>query len=95
MQIQIWNSKAEDLWGLRSEEVQGQHFLNLDIGLPVEQLVQPIRACLSGDCKYQEVTLSATNRRCKTIQCKVTCTQRLSLKEEIRGVILLMEEQTN
>jgi two-component system CheB/CheR fusion protein len=32
--IQIWNYKAEDLWGLRVDEVQGQHFLNLDIGLP-------------------------------------------------------------
>lgn len=48
LQIQIWNDKAEDLWGLRLAEVEGQHFLNLDIGLPVDQLRQPIRACLGG-----------------------------------------------
>jgi two-component system CheB/CheR fusion protein len=41
--VQIWNDKLEDLWGLRADEAIGQHFLNLDIGLPIEQLRQPIR----------------------------------------------------
>jgi len=40
--VQIWNRKAEDV-GFAAEEVEGQHFLNLDIGLAVEQLLQPIR----------------------------------------------------
>ena len=39
-------TSAEDLWGLRADEVEGQHFLGLDIGLPVEQLRQPMRAVL-------------------------------------------------
>lgn len=38
VRVQIWNYKAEDFWGLRSEEAIAQNFLNLDIGLPVEQL---------------------------------------------------------
>ncbi len=93
LQIQIWNYNAEDLWGLRSEEVAGQHILNLDIGLPVEQLIQPIRACLAGDSNCLEMTLSATNRRGKTIQCKVTCTPMSIPGEEIRGVLLVMDDQ--
>ena len=93
LQIQIWNRKAEDLWGLRSEEVQGQHILNLDIGLPLEQLVQPIRTCLAGLSKLEEVTLSATNRRGRAIQCKVSCTPLVTVEAEIRGVILLMQEE--
>ncbi len=93
LQIQLWNHKAEDLWGLRSEEVQGQHILNLDIGLPLEQLVQPIRACLAGDSEPQEVTLLATNRRGKAIQYKVSCTPIVAVEAEIWGVILLMEEE--
>ena len=41
LRVRTWNRQAEDLWGLRSDEVLGQHLLNLDIGLPVE-LVRPM-----------------------------------------------------
>jgi two-component system CheB/CheR fusion protein len=71
MTVRVWNHRAEDLWGLRADEVQGQHFLNLDIGLPVDQLRQPIRACMSGDSTGEHRTLSAVTRRGKTIQCLV------------------------
>lgn len=91
MQIQVWNDKAEDLWGLRAAQVQGQHFLNLDIGLPVEQLRNPIRNCLAGESRQMELVLNATNRRGKVIQCKVICTQLIGALKEIRGVILVME----
>src|SRR5207245_2532165 len=49
LQVLAWNHRAEDMWGLRSDEVQGRHFMNLDIGLPVEKLLQPVRAVLAGD----------------------------------------------
>lgn len=32
--ITMWNPGAEDLWGLRFDEVKGQSLVNLDIGLP-------------------------------------------------------------
>ncbi|MBD1941974.1 PAS domain S-box protein [Coleofasciculus sp. FACHB-712] len=92
LNIQIWNPQAEDLWGLRSDEVQGQPFLNLKIGLPVEQLRQPIQSCLTGDLEYHEETLDAINRRGRTIQCKVTCMPLFILKKDIQGVIVLMQE---
>ena len=41
--------RLEDLWGVRQEEVQGQHFLNLDIGLPVDQVRPALRAAMSGE----------------------------------------------
>lgn len=91
MQIQVWDHKAEDLWGLRAEEVQEQHFLNLDIGLPVDKLKQPIRNCLTGEPKNLEIVLNATNRRGKVIQCKVTCTSLVSPPNQIRGAIMVME----
>ena len=52
--------RSEDLWGLRNEEVKGQNFLNLDIGLPVENLRADIRACLSGERQYSETLAPAT-----------------------------------
>ncbi len=93
LHIQSWNHKAEDMWGLRPEEAIEQNFLNLDIGLPVEQLRQPIRNCLTGPVDgVTEVVLSATNRRGRNIQCRVTCTPLISEQQQIQGVILLMEE---
>ena len=92
MHILIWNHKAEDLWGLRSQEVEGQHFLNLDIGLPVDQLRQPIRTCLLRESEHPEVTLEAINRRGKALKCHITCTPLMGTNQEIRGVIMLMDE---
>ena len=33
LRIDIWNHEAEELWGLRADEVVGAHLMNLDIGL--------------------------------------------------------------
>lgn len=91
--VLTWNSWAEDLWGLRADEVQGVSFFNLDIGLPVDQLRSPIRNCLSGESSTQEdILLNATNRRGRTIQCRVTYSLMLGSSQERLGVILLMEE---
>ena len=94
LQIQSWSDKAENLWGWRAEETIGQHFLNLDIGIPVEQLRQPLRNCLAGEAKHLEIVLEATNRRGKAIQSKITCTPLVGITKEIRGVIVLMEVES-
>ncbi len=93
LMIQIWNHRAEDLWGLRREEVEGKPFLNLDTGLPVEQLKTCIKTCLLGEWNGGEIVLDATNRRGKAIQCRVTCNPLLNpTNKEVRGAILVMEE---
>lgn len=89
-QILAWNYQSEDLWGLRSDEVVGKHFLNLDIGLPVEQLRQPIRSCLAGGA-VQELALDATNRRGRKVECEVIVTPLFSVAPDSRGVILLTQ----
>jgi two-component system, chemotaxis family, CheB/CheR fusion protein len=91
--VQSWNYKSEDLWGLRASEVNGQNFLNLDIGLSVDQLKQTVRECLAGEKEVQELTLSATNRRGKQIDCRITCTPLQSRADGIRGAILLVEDR--
>ena len=90
--ILMWNAEANELWGLREDEVQGQSLLNLDVGFPVEQLRPPVRAVLSGRSAFQEVVLQATNRRGKAIQCRVSCTPLAGAERDTQGVILLMEE---
>ena len=88
-----WNSHAEDLWGLRANEVLGLSFLELDIGLPVEQLKSPIRAVLDGKSTLLEVVLNAINRRGKTIRCQVNCTAFTGGTADTRGVVLMMEAE--
>jgi two-component system CheB/CheR fusion protein len=91
--VQIWNAHAEDLWGLRSDEVVGQHLLGLDIGLPVEQLKAPIREALKDETYRGDLTLTATNRRGKSIACHVTTLPLSVSAGEVSGAILLMEER--
>jgi two-component system CheB/CheR fusion protein len=88
-----WNHRAEDLWGLRAEEARGQNFLNLDIGLPADQLRSGIRSCLAGEQEHAEVVVKATNRRGRAITCKVTSTPLLGSSQEVRGAILMIDEQ--
>jgi two-component system CheB/CheR fusion protein len=92
LHILHWNRKAEDLWGVVSSEVEGQGLLQLDIGLPVTDLAEPIGECLSGKARYREVSLASTNRRGKSIRCRVVCTPLGSQKAPPVGVVLLMEE---
>jgi len=92
LEVHLWNDRAEDLWGLKADEVVGRSLLNLDIGLPVETLREPVSTFLAGNGKYEELVLDAVNRRGKSIRCRVTCTLRLGTTGERRGVVLLMDE---
>jgi len=90
MDVIAWNRQAEELWGLRSDEVIGQHFLNLDIGFPVEALRTAVRDCLSGRAERAQVVEQAVNRSGRAIDCAVSVS---CLVGELapRGVILMME----
>jgi two-component system, chemotaxis family, CheB/CheR fusion protein len=87
--VQVWNSSAADLWGLRAEEVVGRHFLTLDIGLPVERLGGAIRDALREDGQPSRMTIEAVNRRGKHFDCTVRALPLLDRSERAYGVILL------
>jgi len=75
MRLLAWNSRAEDLWGVRADEAVGEHLMNLDIGLPVEQLRGPVRAQLTDEAVDPQVLLlDAVNRRGRSVQVRVTLT---------------------
>ncbi|HVF90678.1 MAG TPA: CheR family methyltransferase [Blastocatellia bacterium] len=92
MLVTSWNRRSEDMWGLRADEVLGRHFLSLDIGLPVEQLKQPIKACLAKEDDFRELSLEATNRRGKKVNIRATTTPLVGNPEQVLGAILLIEE---
>jgi two-component system CheB/CheR fusion protein len=91
MRVLAWNTRAEDLWGVRSDEAMGEHVMNLDIGLPVEQLRQPLRAQLTdGDIGPQTSTIEAVNRRGRQVQLRVTIS-RIVDHEPPSSAMLVME----
>ncbi len=91
MNVLMWNHRAQDLWGLRADEVQGKSLLNLDIGLPTHELRGMVRAVLA-DGNPQNVTLNAVNRRGKQMRCRVTGSPLVTPSRKREGVILMMEE---
>ena len=91
--ILVWNERASDLWGIRSDEAQGSHFMGLEIGLPVSDLHHSIRSTLNDGTQQQEVAVQAMNRRGKPIECRVTLSPLLGIDQRTAGVILLIEER--
>lgn len=90
MRVQVWNERAADLWGLRSDEVVGQRFFDLDIGLPTDELHSMIRSVDAGSAP-DEMEVTAVTRRSKTIRCRVMA-YTLADGHRPAGVVLVMQE---
>jgi len=91
LQVELWNDVAADLWGLRADEVNGRHFFGLDIGLPVEQLKQPIAALMRHGDQSVDAQIDAINRRGRQIRLHVQCVS-IGSDDLGKGVIILMQE---
>ena len=92
LRLLAWSRHAEELWGLRNDEVSGQHLLNLDLGLPLQRLRPALKACLNGNTSQTQVALEAVNRRGKKIICQVTCSPLLGPDTTVAGAIIVMDE---
>jgi two-component system, chemotaxis family, CheB/CheR fusion protein len=92
LHILIWNRRAEDMWGLRSDETFGQPLVSLDIGLPISQLIDPLRAWIGGASGPRHVELDATDRRGRHIRCRVTFAPLMS-DRNVQGAIMVMENR--
>jgi two-component system, chemotaxis family, CheB/CheR fusion protein len=92
LNVLIWNDRACDMWGLRADEVQGRPLLHLDIGLPLSQLEEPIRACMADGSSSHQIALDAVNRRGRGFRCHVTVNAFRSSNGGRRGAIVLMDE---
>ena len=70
LRVLAWSSRTTDLWGLRDDEVEGEHLLNLDIGSPVQPLRDPIRRVLAGE-NVADVELDGHDRRGKPVRVRI------------------------
>jgi two-component system CheB/CheR fusion protein len=92
LRVLAWNAGARDLWGLTPDEAAGQHFLNLDIGLPVDRLRAPIRDVLADGAVPKDLALEAINRRGRPILCRVNIAP-LGTDGSKAGAILTMQAE--
>jgi two-component system, chemotaxis family, CheB/CheR fusion protein len=91
LKVVAWSHRAADLWGLRDDEVEGEHLLNLDIGIPVQRLRDPIRHVLAGTA-VDNVELDGHDRRGKPVHVRIAFAplQNRPDADEPDGVILLV-----
>jgi two-component system CheB/CheR fusion protein len=92
MRIKAWNRGAEDLWGVRREEAEGSHLLNLDIGLPLGELRPVVRDALADAESSTELTLDAINRRGRAVVVRLVCSALRGANGQSQGALLMMEE---
>jgi two-component system CheB/CheR fusion protein len=91
LQVELWNDVAADMWGVRQDEVRGKHFLGLDIGLPLQELREPLLALRRAPDKTTEMIVTAINRRGREIQVRVVCAN-VGTADEGHALIVLMQE---
>jgi two-component system CheB/CheR fusion protein len=87
--IQVWNAMSTDLWGLRPDEVEGEDFMELDIGLPVKELEDPIARAFGGSNNSIEAHVEAMNRRGKRFDCMVRVMPLKTRNDEIYASMIL------
>ena len=94
LRIVAWSRRTTDLWGLRDDEVEGEHLLNLDIGIPVQRLRDPIRRVLDGS-ETEEIELDGHDRRGKPVHVTIAFAplQNRREAEEPDGAILLVSAE--
>jgi two-component system, chemotaxis family, CheB/CheR fusion protein len=93
LMVRSWNQGAEELWGLRADEVRNQAFFNLDFGLPTADVHDIVQHCLKSGLRAGPVQVRAINRIGRTITCTVTCSPlRGGSEGDSEGAVLLMEE---
>jgi two-component system, chemotaxis family, CheB/CheR fusion protein len=89
--VRSWNRWSENAWGLREEEVTGQAFGSLDIGLPVHQLEAAVRsAALQSEAS--EMIMDAVDRRGRTMRCRVRVAPLLFDDRTTQGAVIMVED---
>ncbi len=92
MRVQVWNERAADLWGLRSDEVIGKPLFELDIGLPLDKLSQLVAPLVTSTARHETVDVDAITRRGRQIRCRVVMHSLGGGSRGSGGAVIMMEE---
>jgi two-component system, chemotaxis family, CheB/CheR fusion protein len=91
--VRAWNRGAQEIWGLRIDEVDGESFFDLQFGLPTRGLYEPAVRCLqTGERSAEPMVVAAVNRLGAGIQCTIRFSPLNGNRDE--GVVLLIEQES-
>jgi two-component system CheB/CheR fusion protein len=92
----LWNSGADELWGVRADDAMNQPLSSLEIGLPVHELDDDLQDILDGKKDRIDRTVPSTTRRGKPVECEVSMVPLLSRDgSAVTGVIILTDNVTS
>jgi two-component system, chemotaxis family, CheB/CheR fusion protein len=91
--VQVWTHQAHELWGLRADETVGQHLMNLDSGLPTQELHPWLRSVVAGEEPgIVGRRLVAVNRRGRQVELRVSVSGLHADTDRPTGALILIEE---
>ncbi|MEV6912437.1 CheR family methyltransferase [Amycolatopsis sp. NPDC051071] len=90
LRVRSWNRGAEELWGLRSEEVYLEGFFTLDFGLPTTGLRDIVELSNETGHRAARVEIEAVDRKGRPLVTSIGCSP---LSGPGGGVVLLMEKR--
>ena len=86
--VRSWNAAAEDMWGLRADEVRDEVFFGLDFGLPVAEIRGVVEQARTDNARTGPVEVPAIDRKGRALGCQIICSP---LVGESGGVVIIME----
>jgi len=92
LRVQVWGPGAEDLWGLRTDEATGRSLAELDIGLPVTDVIPLLTRTLSSKPSRSEAVVEAMNRRGRPVSMLLECLLLRDDEDNHRGVIIVLNQ---
>ncbi len=94
LKVRSWNRWSENAWGFREEEVVGQPFTALEIGLPVRKLDESLRQAVNQG-KASEAILEAVDRRGRILRCRVRVSPLVYEDRSTQGAVILTEDHAD
>jgi two-component system, chemotaxis family, CheB/CheR fusion protein len=93
--VQLWNTGAERVTGLRAFEAEGLLLLDIDLGLPVDELHAALRVVMSRQQPRAVVEGTGLDRFGHQRSRVLTATELQPGSAELRGVLLTLAEATD
>ena len=86
--VELWNEAARAVFGLDPSDATGRRFVDLDVGLPVAELVEAVSEAVGGT--RHDLTVDAHDRRGHLIRCRVQVTPLIVDRRELHGAVLVV-----
>jgi two-component system CheB/CheR fusion protein len=94
LRVLVWSAKCEEMWGLRSYEVEGRALTALDGGIPSDRLTVCARTVLATGAASSPDGVVAVNRLGQRMFVTTTGSPLRDRAGAVRGAILTMEEHS-